>query len=91
MTNEAGLEFENDGQSLAEVFHPSVFIRDQMKQRGIRNDDLVALHNVLTFESSVTPRIANFLSFLFGTTPEVWINMQRLWDEKNRDKQDKGE
>ena len=91
MTNEAGLEFENDGQSLAEVFHPSVFIRDQMKQRGIRNDDLVALHNVLTFESSVTPRIANFLSFLFGTTPEVWINMQRMWDEKNRDKKDKGE
>ena len=72
----------SDGQSLAEVFHPSVFIRDQMKQRGISKDDLVALHNVLTCELPVTPRIANFLSFIFGTTPEVWMNMQRLWDDK---------
>ena len=91
MTNEAGLEFENDGQSLAEVFHPSVFIRDELAERGwsfdllIRSakatpEEIVSLGDVVYDGAAVTEATSHTLSRAFGTTQGLWLGLQRAYD-----------
>ena len=43
------------------------------------------LHRILAEERPVTPATALRLARLFGTTPDLWLNMQRardLWEQR---------
>jgi addiction module HigA family antidote len=46
-----------------------------------------SLHRILAEEQPITAATALKLARLLGTTPDVWLNMQRavdLWEEKRR-------
>jgi addiction module HigA family antidote len=43
------------------------------------------LHRILAEERPITPATALKLARLFGTTPDLWLNMQRardLWEQR---------
>ncbi len=68
---------------LAEVFPPSEFIREEMESRGWRVEDLAeqagwttALTSEVLSGRRVTRLIAYGLGQAFGTSSQLWVNLQ---------------
>ena len=77
----------------AETFAPSEYLRDELKERRWTVADLAeaigqpvhAVAELLDQETAITAETARALSEAFGTTPEVWLNLQvayRLHQER---------
>lgn len=85
-------------------FHPSIYIKDELQERGWTLQDLVfrmrryegtkdwAL-NMLAMEMYmavkepniiIDQRMATELGTAFGVSPELWLNLDRLWHESLR-------
>lgn len=68
----------------AEVFAPGVFVREEMEERGWSQTDLseildrpVGLVNeLLSGKRSISPETARGLAAAFGTSPELWMNLE---------------
>ncbi|MGB3471648.1 MAG: HigA family addiction module antitoxin [Erythrobacter sp.] len=75
----AGLAPMHPGELLREDVIPgSGLSKTAFAQRlGISRE---ALHNVLSGKSSVSTILALKLGRLLGTSPEIWLNMQRQYD-----------
>lgn len=81
---------------VAEAFHPSEYIADELKARGWSVRDLAEAmpgdteenHCAMTLYLAVGPdnpglRIgdANDLAAAFGTSADLWLNLERTWLE----------
>ncbi len=73
----------------AEVFPPNEFIRDEMESRGWRVEDLAeqagwttALTSEVLAGRKVTRLIAYGLGQAFGTSYQMWINLQSAFDKR---------
>ncbi len=73
----------------AEVFPPSEYITDEMNERGWSRAELIRMSGldgdtvdaVLAGTRKVTISIASHLAAAFGTSVEVWCNLQRYYDK----------
>ena len=73
---------------LAEVFHPSEYIRDELEARGWTVEQFATMAGLKAEEADdivsgiahITPRRALTLSRAFGTSATVWYRMQRTFD-----------
>ncbi len=70
--------------TVAEVFPPGEFIRDELEARDWTQADLAAIMNrpvqaineIVSGKKAITPETAVGLSQAFGTTPELWLNLE---------------
>jgi HTH-type transcriptional regulator/antitoxin HigA len=68
----------------AEVFPPGEFIREELEARGWTQADLAriidrpiqAVNLILGGKKKITARTATELAAAFGTSPELWLNLQ---------------
>jgi HTH-type transcriptional regulator/antitoxin HigA len=72
----------------AEVFHPGVFLRDELAARGwtqsdmarIVNRPLQAINEIVLGKKGITAATAKAFGAALGTGPELWINLQTAYD-----------
>ena len=72
----------------AEVFHPGEFIREELDARGWTQDDLAAIigrpiqvvNLIINGKKEITPRTATELAAAFGSSAELWMNLQSAYD-----------
>lgn len=71
----------------AEVFPPGEFIRDELEVRGwtqtdlaqIMNRPVTAVNEIIAGKRGITPETARGLSAALGTTPELWMNLDSMY------------
>jgi HTH-type transcriptional regulator/antitoxin HigA len=71
----------------AEVFPPGDFIRDELEERGWTQSDLAkimdrplpAINQIISGKKSITPETAIGLAGAFGTSPELWLNLESVY------------
>jgi len=74
--------------NFAESFPPGEFIKDELEARGWTQTDLAEIMNrqnsvvsaVISGKRAISPEIANELSCAFGTSAELWLNLQIAYD-----------
>lgn len=77
-------------RTIAEVYPPGHFIREELEARGWSQGDLAlvigrplqAVNQIVNGRKEVTPRTALALGQAFGTGAEFWVNLEaqyRLW------------
>ena len=71
----------------AEVFPPGEFIREELEARGWAQSDLAeilgrplaAVNQIVQGKRAVTARTAKELAAAFGTSAELWLNLETSW------------
>jgi HTH-type transcriptional regulator/antitoxin HigA len=82
------MENEMTQRVVAEVFHPGEFIKEELEARGWTNVDLAEIMGrhpnqislIVRGEQDITPETATQLSAAFGTSANVWLNLQNSFD-----------
>ena len=82
MTQQAG-----DTGRMAEVFPPGEFIRDELEARGwtqqefaeILGRPLQTVNQIINGKKEITPETAVAVAEAFGTSPEVWLNLESTY------------
>ncbi len=77
-----------DEQAPAEGFPPGEFIRDFLEGRGWTEADLAdalawpvrRVDEIVRGECGITASTAEGLASAFGTTPELWLNLDAAWE-----------
>ncbi|MGD0141371.1 MAG: HigA family addiction module antitoxin [Tepidisphaeraceae bacterium] len=72
----------------AEVFPPGEYLRDELKERGWTQVDfarvigrpLQAVNEIINGKKRITAETAKAIALAFGTSPELWLNMQTYYD-----------
>jgi len=80
-------------RKLAEVFPPGEFIRDDLAERGWTQSDLAkimgrplpAINGIINGTLSVTSETAIELASAFGTSPELWLNLETAYQLSKAD------
>ncbi len=64
---------------------PWRIISKEALERGLSLDDLPDdIRNlIITYDHRITPERAKVLAEFFGTSVEMWMELQRAWDEEN--------
>ena len=70
-----------------EVFPPGEFIREELEERGWTQGDLAdilgrplnRINEIISGKRSVTPETAKGLADAFGTSPELWVNLENAF------------
>ena len=77
----------------AEVIHPSIYLKDELKARhwdnlwnlnyifGSYSQDIIG---IIYNGAPITDKTARVIARELGTSPELWLNLQKVWDEKKR-------
>lgn len=72
----------------AQVFHPGEHIADELEARGQEPSVLHCrgwgdgeIEHLLMGELPVDPFLALHLSRIWGTSADLWLNLQGSWDE----------
>lgn len=79
----------------AEAFPPGEFVREELKARGWSQTDLAQIigrphrvvNEIVAGKRAVTPETAKELGEAFGTSPQLWMNLEtswRLWKDRAR-------
>jgi HTH-type transcriptional regulator / antitoxin HigA len=71
----------------AEVFAPGEFIREELEARGWTQSDLArilgrplaAVNQIIQGKRAITPRTARELAAAFGTSAEMWLNLETAY------------
>ena len=71
----------------AEVFPPGEFVREELEARGWTQEDLAEIlgrplrlvNEVIMAKRGITPETANGLAAAFGTSPQVWMNLESIY------------
>ncbi|MEK7856094.1 MAG: HigA family addiction module antitoxin, partial [Acidobacteriota bacterium] len=74
-------------RAVAEVFPPGEFVRDELESRDWTQADLAkimdrpvqAVNEIVSGKKAITPETAIGLSQAFGTTPELWLNLEMAY------------
>ena len=77
-----------DNQPPAEGFPPEEFIRDFLEGRGWTPADLAdvlawpvqRVNQLVQGKRGITVSTAQGLASAFGTTPELWLNLNTAWE-----------
>lgn len=80
----------------AEVFPPGEFIREELEERGWTQEDLAEIlgrslrlvNEIIMGKRGITPDTANALGAAFGTSAQLWMNLEsayRLTQVRNKD------
>ena len=77
----------------AEYFHPSEYVRDECEARGWTAKDLAAAigcdirlaTELMQAEMRITRMKAYLLHRAFGTSVELWLNLQAAYDKKPKE------
>lgn len=87
-----------NNKAMAEAFPPGEFIKEELEARGWTQSDLASImgrqHSVVSAiingKRSVSRQIASELASAFGTTVELWMNLQASYDlyERGEQKED---
>lgn len=72
----------------SEPFHPSEYLKDELKARGWRVDQLAekmdvfpsVIEGVISKQRPISPKIAERLGEALGTGAEVWLNLQNAYN-----------
>ena len=80
----------------AETFPPGEFIRDELEARGwtqeefaeILNRPIQTVNQIINGKKEITPATAVALAEAFGTSPEVWLNLEAAYRLSKTDAQD---
>ncbi|MCZ6799476.1 MAG: HigA family addiction module antitoxin [Nitrospirae bacterium] len=70
-----------------EIFPPGEFIREELEERGWTQGDLAdilgrplnRINEIISGKRSVTPETAKGLADAFGTSPELWLNLENAF------------
>src|SRR5579862_8532770 len=73
---------------IPETFPPGEFIKDELEARGWTQGDLARIMGrqvsvvsaIINGKRSLSSEIATELASAFGTSPEVWLNLQASYD-----------
>lgn len=71
----------------AEVFSPGEYIKEFLEGRGWTQDDLAAIlgrplqlvNEIILDKRGITPETAKGLAEAFGTTAQLWLNLDAAW------------
>jgi addiction module HigA family antidote len=71
----------------AEVFPPGEYIRDELEARGWTQVDLAfiigrplqTVNEIVAGRKAITPETARGLAEAFGTSAEVWMNLESVY------------
>lgn len=71
----------------AEVFAPGEYIREELEARGwtqgdlatILNRPLQAINEIINGKKRITAETAKAIAAAFGTSPEVWLNLENTY------------
>lgn len=71
----------------AEVFPPGVFVKEEIEERGWSQTDLAEIigrpvgivDEIIAGERGISAEIAMELAAAFGTSPELWINLDTAY------------
>src|SRR5258707_11413058 len=74
----------NETHNPAEVFPPGEYVQDELNARGwtqqdladILNRPLVAVNQIIKGKRAITPETAKGLAAAFGTSAELWMNLE---------------
>ena len=83
-------------RKVAEVFPPGEYIRDELEARGWTQSDLAEIlgrsrpkvNELIQGKRAITLRTARELAAAFGTSAQVWLNLEtqwQLWRNQSRD------
>jgi len=86
----------NTTQRPAEVFPPGEFIREELEERGWTQEELSEIlgrsprlvNEIIMGKRGITPGTANALGAAFGTSAQLWMNLEsmyRLSQVRNKD------
>jgi HTH-type transcriptional regulator/antitoxin HigA len=72
---------------LAEVFPPGDFLRDELEARNWTQVDLARIlgrpvqvvNEIINARRAITPQTALELAAAFGTSAELWLNLEMTW------------
>lgn len=75
---------QNAQAAPAEVFPPGEFIREELAARGKTQADLArvlgrplqTVNQIINGRKAITPETALELAAAFGTSPELWMNLE---------------
>ena len=82
-------------RKIAEVFPPGEFIKEELEARGWSQIDLSEIigrqpnvvNEIIMGKRSITPETATALGEAFGTSAQLWMNLEsayQLWKSKAR-------
>jgi HTH-type transcriptional regulator/antitoxin HigA len=85
-----------DIREVAEAFPPGEFIKDELAARGWTQDVLAeitsipapVISNIVKGKRAISPEIASHLAAAFGTTAQLWMNLEtsyQLWTDTRAD------
>lgn len=71
----------------AEVFPPGVFLKEELEERGLSQVDLAhiigrhpnTVNEIIAGKRSISPAIARALASAFGTSAELWMNLDSMY------------
>ncbi len=74
-------------RAVAEVFPPGEYIRDEIEARGWTQRDLAGVlgrsepkvSELINGKRAITSQTARKLAAAFGTSAEVWLNLEMRW------------
>ena len=80
-------------RSIAEIFPPGEFIRDELDARGWTQGDLAdilgrtepKISELINGKRAITPQTAKELAAAFGTSAHVWLSLEitfQLWKDQ---------
>ena len=75
------------------AFHPGYYIQENIEHLGITAEEFAkrlgtsakTLNLLVQGEQDITPDMAEKLSRLFGTSAQMWLNLQQQYDETRRE------
>jgi len=78
-------------RSPAEIFPPGEYIQDELDARGWTQDDLAqilgrplnAVNQIIKGKRGITPETARGLGAAFGTSAEMWMNLENAYQLAN--------
>jgi len=85
-----------DIRNVAEAFPPGEIIKEELEARGWTQDDLAditgipasVISNVINAKRQISPDIAAGLSAAFGTTAQLWMNLETSYQLFNETRED---
>jgi HTH-type transcriptional regulator/antitoxin HigA len=77
-----------NNEAIAQAFPPGEFIKEELEARGWTQSDLAKIMGrqnsvisaIVNGKRSVSPEVASELASAFGTTVELWMNLQASYD-----------
>src|SRR6266446_10182070 len=83
---------------VAQTFPPGEFIKEELEARGWTQGDLATIMGrqdsvvsaIINGKRSVSPQIASELASAFGTSAELWMNLQATYDLYEKSEQEGG-